>query len=81
MRCRPGASWSLDANKPEALIEPPGDVGRRHPAHARGGELDRERHVIEPLADLDDRGLVVGGEREVGAGHPRPVDEQLDAVA
>ena len=51
------------------------------PAHARRGQLDRERHVIEPLADLDDRGLVLGGEREVGAGHPRPVDEQLDAVA
>ena len=67
--------------EPQPLIEAPGDVGGRHPAHARGRELDRERYVIEPLADLDDRGFVLVGEREVGAGHPRPVDEQLDAVA
>ena len=68
--------------QPQPLIEPSGDVGRRHPAHARAaGELDRERHVIEPLADLDDRGLVLGRSSvEVGAGHPGPVHEQLDAV-
>ena len=67
--------------QPQPLVESAGDVGRRHAPHPRGGQLDRERHVVEPLADLDDRPFVLGGEREVGAGHPGPVDEQLDAVA
>ena len=36
--------------------------------------------MIEPLADLGDRGLVVVGQIEVGTSHPRPIDEQFQAV-
>ena len=65
----------------QALVEPPRDVGRHHSPNVRGGELDRERHVIQAVADLDHRGFVLVGQVEVGSGHARPVDEQLDAVA
>lgn len=46
----------------EALIEAPGDVSGGHPAHPRGGELDRKWYVIEALADFTDRALVLGVE-------------------
>ena len=38
--------------------------GREH-AHARGGELERERQLLEPRAELGD--AVGGGERRIGA--------------
>jgi hypothetical protein len=38
--------------EPHAVVQPRGDVVDRERAHARGGELDRERDALEPPADL-----------------------------
>ncbi len=41
--------------QPEPVIQPAGDLLRGQHTHARRGELDRQRHAIESLADLHDR--------------------------
>jgi hypothetical protein len=46
-------------------------------AHARGGELDGQRHAVEAPADLVDGRAVGRGEREAGLRRPRPLGEQL----
>ena len=43
--------------EPQPLLEPLEDLRRRERLHARGGQLERERQVVEPPADLGD-GLV-----------------------
>ena len=48
--------------------------GREH-AHARGGELERERQLLEPRAERGD--AVGGGERRIGGERAR--EEELDA--
>lgn len=62
--------------KPEPIVEPRRDVLRRHRAHARRRELDRERQPVQAPADLRDGGGIVRGEIEVGTHRARPLDEQ-----
>jgi hypothetical protein len=54
------ASWCDLATAPqqlEAVVEPAEDLLARHRPRVGRGELDRERHPVEPLADcLDDLG-------------------------
>ena len=66
--------------QPEAVVEPRGDLVRRHRRHPRRGELDRERDPVEAAADLSD-GVDVRlaeGERRIGGGGP--CDEQPDRL-
>ena len=53
--------------------------GREH-AHARRGELDRERDAVEPLADLATAARVLVGQREARTGLRGAVDEELDRL-
>ena len=60
----------------EAVAEAVGDLlGRQH-RDAGGRQLDRERYPVEPMADLRDRGRVLGGEREAGLDPAGALDEQ-----
>ena len=44
----------------EPVVQAVEDLGQRQRAHPRGGQLDRQRHAVEPAADLGDgRGVVV----------------------
>ena len=45
----------------------------------RAGGLDRERHAVEPAADLGDGRELRGRDREVGLAAPR-LDEELHRV-
>ena len=56
------------------------DLGRRHRAHPRRGKLDRERQTIHALAQLRDRGVVIGAWHEVGSALPCALDEQAERV-
>ena len=58
----------------ERRVEPLQQRRRGEQPHPRGGELDRERQVVEATADLAD-GLVG---RDLPAGRGRPAHEQLD---
>ena len=60
----------------EAALEPLEQRLRLEDAHARGGELDRERQPVEPRADGGDRAV----DPDLGAGLLRPLDEQLDGL-
>ena len=64
----------------ECVVQPAGDLLRRQHAHARGGQLDRERDAVEATADLGHRVAVRLGERERGQRRVRPLDEQLDRL-
>ena len=71
----------------EALAEPLEDLRRRERPRTRGGELDRERQVVEAPAELGDLGASAraGTGRRTGApprareGRHRAVDLALDA--
>ena len=62
---------------PEALGQPLGELRRAHRPHPRRRQLERERHAVEPDADLGDRGAVVVVEHEVRLRRPGPLHEQL----
>jgi hypothetical protein len=51
----------------EAVAESLGDLSRRERPHARRGELERERHSIQPEADLGHRPGVVLAQRKARA--------------
>ena len=50
----------------ERVVEPAGDRAGGEHRDARGGQLERQRHALEPAADLRDRALVIAA--------PRPAD-------
>ena len=59
------------------VVEPRHDARQRQHAQAGRGELQRERHAVEPAAQPGDvRGVAVG-HGEVRPHQPRPVGEQL----
>ena len=61
----------------EGVVEAVRDLlGRQH-AHARRGELDRERDAVEPPADLGHGRRVARRQRERRRRGLRPLDEQL----
>ena len=61
----------------QPLVEPLQQLRRGKQLHARGGELDRERQVVETRADLRDDGAVAVQD-EVGPDRARPLGEELD---
>ena len=68
------------AEQPEPVVEPLRDLGHGKRAHARGGQLDGERHAVKAATDLRD-GIGVGDlglERRVRG--PGAVHEELDRV-
>ena len=60
----------------EAIGQPRRDLLDRQRAHARGGQLERERNAVEALADAGDRRRVVVGDRERRLRRQRALDEQ-----
>jgi hypothetical protein len=52
----------------------------RELAAARGGELDRQRQSVEPGADVDHRGRVVGAQLEAVSGGSRADHEEVDGL-
>ena len=56
------------------------DLFHRQRADAGGGQLDRQRHAVEPLADLGHGGGVVVGDGEVRANPAGAVDEEFDRL-
>ena len=55
MRWRSGARAAGVAQHARVALEPLGDLRDRQHGHARGGELDRQRHPVEPPADPAER--------------------------
>lgn len=55
----------------KTLVEQFRDIGWAHRPSARGSQLDRQRNVVEAVADLNDGILVVGVEVEVIARRAR----------
>ena len=53
-------------------------VGRRDAAHARGGQLDCERHAVERAHQLDQHRAVACAEVEVGPHRACALDEERD---
>ena len=60
----------------EAVVEPRGDLLDGERPHARGGQLDRQRDAVQPLADLGHRRRVRIRQGEVGLHRGGPVDEE-----
>ena len=66
------------AEEAEPILKPVAHLARAQDPEARRGQLDGEWHPVQPTADLDDRSDVRFVERELRAGAPRALDEQLD---
>ena len=49
---------------------------RRQDAKERRGKLDRKRQAVETGHEAGDGGRRPGGDRDVGTGPPRPIDEE-----
>jgi hypothetical protein len=64
------------AERAEARVEVGEDLGRRHHADACGGQLDRQRQAVEPLAQRGDRRRLFVGRDEPRVALPRALDEQ-----
>ena len=60
----------------KARLEVGEDLRRRHDSDPRGGELDRERQTVEPLAQRRDRRVPAAIRDELRLPLPRPLDEQ-----
>ena len=70
VRCRSGASRGAAGEERQSVLQPLEDRCRREHLDAGGGELDRERQVVEAAADLDDRPVRI----EVGLDRSRALD-------
>ena len=64
----------------QGVVEPFDQRGRGQHAQPGGGELDRERDIVERSADRDDMRGVVVGELEVGLDRTRTLREQLGGL-
>ena len=64
----------------QPVVEPSRDLVDPEPAHARGGELDRQRQPVEPCADLGDRRRILGRHQEVRHDARDAIDEQPGCV-
>ena len=74
--CRPGVVHQ----QAEPLVEPLHDLGRRHHAQPRHGELDRQRYAVEAPAEIDDVADVRRVDGEPGVDQAGPLDEQPNRV-
>ena len=63
-----------------AVVQAGGDLVYVQGAHPRRGQLQRQRHAIELVADLDHGGHVGVGQREVGAHGGGAIDEQTHGL-
>jgi hypothetical protein len=63
------------------VVEPRDDPGQRQDPQPRRGELQRERHAVQPAAEPGEVGGVGVGHCEVGQHQPGPVGEQLHRLA
>ena len=61
--------------QPEPVVQAAGDLRRGHRAQAGGGQLDRQRHAVEPAADGEHR-AEVGLDGEAGPHGGAPVGQQ-----
>lgn len=60
----------------ERAVETSREVVERHRRQATRGELERERHAVEPARDRRDRREVAVVEHEIGPDAPCPVEER-----
>lgn len=56
-----------------------GDLAQRQGAHPRGGQLNRQRHPIQALADLGQQ-LDIFADTKLGAHKAGPIDKLLDGL-
>ncbi len=63
----------------EAVVEPGGDLRRRKRRHTRRGELEGERHAVEPRAERRDLRLVGDRERRIRLAGPSEGDGTASA--
>jgi hypothetical protein len=73
-----GQVAAAGAERVDSLLEPPQQAGRVEHAQPRRGQLDGQRHALEPPAQLRDVGGVGGVERELRPGRPRALEQQRD---
>ena len=57
-------------------LKPGEDLPWREDVHARGGQLDRKRQPVEPVAERGDRRVLVRGRNELRPPLPCPLDEE-----
>src|SRR3954451_16207090 len=69
---------STRSERVEAPVEAPRQTGRAKQLESRCGELDRQRHALEPTTELGDLRCVLGREREGRASNAGAVEEQRD---
>ncbi len=60
----------------EPIVQPRGDLLDRQGAHARRGQLDRQRDPLQAAADLGHRGRIRLAHAEADPGRPGAVQEQ-----
>ena len=77
MRCRGSVARREPASTRNRSGRRAGELVRAHRAHARRRQLERERHAVEPDAELGDGAPVALVEGEVGLGRGGPGHEQL----
>ena len=66
----------LVAEEPEPFVEVVEDLRGAEGAHPRRGQLDRERHPVEPARDLGDRHEITVVQLDPGVGGDGPFREQ-----
>ena len=81
VRCRVSPTSSPPVSSGSRRSIRAAQLGERQRAEPDGGQLDGERHAVEPPAQPDHVGPVRVGDREPGQGGGRPQGEQLDGVA
>ena len=66
--------------KAERVVEAAADLACRQGAASRRGELDGERHAVEPTADLGDIDNARVGQRETGTDPTGTIDEERNGL-
>ena len=64
--------------QPEAVVQPPRDLGQRQRPEPGGGQFDRQRQPVQAPDDVDDEGDRLVVDLETGADRGRALGEQPD---
>ena len=80
-RLVPGDAVGPAAEHGQGIAQPLDDLGRFEHGGPGRGQLQGQRHPVEPSAQVDDALRVVGVERETGPDLRRPLDEEPDRAA
>ena len=80
VRWRSGRSRAVEVSRPSCPSEPCQDLLGREELHPRRGQLDRERHPVEPGADAGDGRRVLVRHPEVRANRHGAGDEEPDSL-